>query len=127
MTGAFTRMQRVGEQIRRELAAVLPTLMSEYPQATLLSFTAVKVVRDLSKATVYVTLVLPDDELRESLVKALNDKSKLFRHHLSQSMRTRTVPELTFVYDESVEYGAKMEAMLEKLVREQDDHDNDPR
>lgn len=116
MQKKFRRSERVAEQIRRELTAALPDLMSEFSQANMLSFTAVKVVRDLSQATVYVTFILPDEDLRRELVQALNQKAKQFRHHLARNMNTRTVPELLFVYDESVEYGARMEIMLEELV-----------
>lgn len=116
MEKGFKRVDRVGEQIRRELAESLNTLMSEYPQASMISFTAVKVLKDLSQAKVYFTFVISDQDEREKVVDLLNSKSKAFKHYLAKNMKTRTVPELTFVYDESVEYGARMEAMLKELV-----------
>ena len=68
---AYDRTRRVAEEIRRELAASVGSLLA-HPRASLLSFTAVRLTRDLSQAKVYVTHVLPDPAERQELLAALN-------------------------------------------------------
>lgn len=113
----FDRTRRIGEEIRRELAAVVSQQLN-HRHASLLSFTAARLTRDLSYCKVYVTHVLPDPAERQELLNLLNQQAKQFRHHLARSLQLRKVPELTFVYDESIEYGAKMEAKLQELVKD---------
>lgn len=117
MPRGFDRTRRVGEQIRRELAQAVGEIL-EHPHASMLSFTDVRVTRDLAFAKVYVTHVLDNPIEREELVAELNEKKGRFRHYIAQRLTTRTVPELTFYYDNSVEYGARMEGLLEDLVKD---------
>lgn len=124
MPKGVDRTRRIGEQIRRELASEVGHVL-DHPHAGLLSFTAVKVTRDLSYAKVYVTHVLSDPEERQTLISALNRASGAFRHHLAKSLTTRKVPELSFHYDESVEYGARMDQMLKNLVHKSGKTEND--
>ena len=112
------RTRRIGEQIRRDLAPSLIAQILNHPHASLLSITAVRVTRDLSFAKVYVTHVISDLDERQDLIRALNEHAGQFRHYLAQKLTTRKVPELTFVYDESVEYGARMDNLLHDLVKD---------
>ena len=114
---AYDRTRRVAEEIRRELAASVGSLLA-HPRASLLSFTAVRLTRDLSQAKVYVTHVLPDPAERQELLAALNAAAGPFRHQLAQRLSTSKVPELRFVYDDSIEYGARMERRLAELVKD---------
>lgn len=117
MPKGIDRTRRIGEQIRRDLSAAVNEILY-HPHASMLSFTGVNVTRDLSYAKVYVTHVLDNPVEREALVKALNAHAGQFRHYLAKRLSIRKVPELTFVYDESVEYGARMEHLLEDLVKD---------
>ena len=117
MKKGIDRTRRLGEQMRRDLAQAVTGIL-DHPHASMLSFTDVRVTRDLSFAKVYVTHVLDNAEERAELVKALNAHAGQFRHYLAKRMDTRKIPELTFHYDESVEYGARMEHMLEDLVKD---------
>ena len=117
MRKGVDRTRRLGEQMRRDLAQAVGEIL-DHPHASMLSFTDVRVTRDLSFAKVYVTHVLDDVNERADLVKALNAHAGQFRHYLAKRMDIRKVPELTFHYDESVEYGARMEHLLEDLVKD---------
>lgn len=118
----FDRTRRIGEQMRRDLAQAVPSLL-HHPRASMLSFTAVVVTRDLSFAKVYVTHILNDEAERKELIKLLNQHAPQFRHYLAKRLDIRKMPELTFVYDHSVEYGANMEQKLSALVRDLPDED----
>lgn len=118
----YDRTRRIAEGIRRELAGAFHSLL-DHAQASFLSVTAVRLTRDLAFAKVYVTLVGQEAE-RSALIKELNAKAGLFRHHLAQNMTVRKVPSLTFIYDDSIEYGARMEALLTDLVKDLPDDES---
>ena len=120
MPKGVDRTKRIGEQMRRDLASAVGDVL-DHPHATMLSFTDVRVTRDLAYAKVYVTHVLDNEHERAELVQALNDHAGQFRHYLAKRLSIRKMPELKFYYDESVEYGAKMEGLLEDLVKDIDD------
>lgn len=122
MPKGVDRTRRIGEQIRRDLANSVKDIL-DHPHAGMISFTDVRVTRDLSFAKVYVTHVMDSAQERAELVQALNDHAGQFRHYLSKRLTTRKVPELTFVYDSSVEYGARMEDLLTKLVKDSNGSD----
>lgn len=75
-----------------------------------MSVSDVEVTKDFDSATVYVTALLPDQS--KDGVKALNELAKDFRRELSKVMRIRRVPELRFRYDDSVDRGERIDALL---------------
>jgi ribosome-binding factor A len=106
---AFRRMDRVNAELRREVGALVHAAVRDgaLPQASVVD---VDVSRDLDSATVWVTALQP--ERSGEVVKALKAMAREFRHELARSMRMRRVPELRFRYDESVERGERIEALL---------------
>lgn len=111
------RVRKVSEQIKRELYEIIPSVIF-HPKVSLISMTGINLSRDFKHAKVFVTLVGGSEEDRMALVELLNQYHGKIRFQLSKRMSTRTVPDLEFSYDTSVEYGAKMEKMLESLVKE---------
>jgi len=109
MPKEYSRSQRMAEQVRRELAELVRDEIND-PRVNWVSFTAVKVSRDLSNAVIYFT-VLNDDE-RAGAVEALNKAAGFLRHQLSSRIRSRIVPSLKFVYDVSIERGTSMESLI---------------
>src|SRR5690606_40307531 len=83
----------------------------------------VEVTRDLAHAKVFVT-VLGDAEARAGSMAALNSAAGFLRHELGQRMLTRTVPQLRFVYDESIERGSALSALIDEAVKS-DKHDDE--
>lgn len=110
------RIRKVSEQIRRELVNILPEAIY-HDKINFVSVTGMQLSRDFKFATVYVTII-GDDQLRIELVDLLNENNGEIRHSLSKRLSTRTVPDMTFKYDESVEYGARMEKLLHDIVEE---------
>lgn len=111
---AFPRTRRIGEQIRRELAELIRTELRD-PRLALVSMTAVEVSRDLAHARIYVTL-MGDPAERSERVAELNQAAPLLRRELGRRMRIRTVPKLEFRYDEVVEHGARLSALIDAAV-----------
>ena len=77
------------------------------------TITAVDISSDLSYAKVYFTNLI--DAEREKVTKALNRASGFIRGKLFDIVEIRKMPELTFVYDESIEYGNKIEKIINDI------------
>lgn len=80
------------------------------------TITAVEISSDLSYAKVYFTNLI--DSEREKVTKALNRASGFIRGKLFDMVEIRKMPELTFVYDESIEYGNKIEKIIDSINKE---------
>lgn len=111
------RVRKVSEQIRRELVTILPEAIF-HDKINFVSVTGINLSRDFKFATVYVTIIGDDLETRETLVDLLNENHGEIRRLLSKRLSTRTVPDMTFEYDKSVEYGARMEKLLHDIVED---------
>ena len=83
------------------------------PDINFVTITGAKVTSDLSMAKIYFT-VLDQSKVKETLL-ALKDASGYIRHELRERIEIRQIPELEFVYDESIEYGNKIEKIIDKL------------
>jgi ribosome-binding factor A len=114
MANVNPRIRRIGEQIRRELADLIRTELHD-PRLTLVSMTSIEVSRDLAHARIYVTVVCEPDA-RAGLVAELNRAAPLLRRELGRRMHIRTVPKLEFRYDEVVEHGARLSALIDAAV-----------
>ena len=77
--------------------------------------TEARITNDLSFAKVYITTM---DNDREKVLKALNKASSYIRTILCDRVKIRKMPEIHFVYDESIEYGKKIEDIIERINNE---------
>lgn len=114
----FKRVDRVAEMIQRKLAQIIPQEVKDPRLKGFITISAVKVAADLGHAKVYVTVFNDDKELA---VSVLNAAAGYLRSALARSITLRTVPQLHFVYDESIEYGER----LSRLIDEVNDADSD--
>ncbi len=108
------RSRRVAEQIHHELTDILRREMKD-PRIAGVTINAVEVSSDLEYAKVWYTLF--DGESPE-LAKALAHAVGFLRSELSQRMRLRVVPKLTFQYDKSIERGAHLSQLIDRAVEE---------
>ena len=119
----FSRARRVGEQIQREIAEMLHS-ESKDPRFKLLTISAVQVANDLSFAKIFYTLL--DDSLDiDNVQQALTKAGGFMRKQLAKRMSLRIVPNLKFVYDTSIAYGASLSSLIEDAV-EQDNAKHTP-
>lgn len=103
---------RVGDFIRDELAGIIQREMRD-PRVGMVVVNDVQVSKDLSWADVYVTsLEARTPEERAELLKVLNNASGYFRSELAKRHSMRTTPKPRFHYDESVERGPRLEALI---------------
>lgn len=109
--------------MQREIADLVRTEIHD-PRVTGITLTGVDVAPDLSHAKVFVTdLAGREHALRAC--KALNHASGFLRHFLIQRLTIRHIPELRFCYDESVEEGARIDALIRRARTEDDSHGRD--
>ena len=109
-------MDRIGEDIMRELTAILRTVKDPRVTAGLISIVRVDVTRDLSYATVYVSAIEGLDAAKGA-VKGLTSAAGYMRRELGNALKLRHVPELQFVADDSIAYSAQIAKTLHDLAQ----------
>jgi len=114
------RSQRVGEAIHHEISQLLIRGLKD-PRIGFVTITGVEVTSDLRVAKVYYT-VIGDDASRQASAAGLTSSTPFIRQQLGRVLRLRFVPELKFEYDQSVEYGNRIEELLRE-VKPADDQD----
>ena len=100
------KIERIASEMNKQLSYILATEIKD-DDIKFLNFTDFNLSNDLSFAKVYVTVF--DVNKIQSTIKALNNASGFIRRELASRIDIRHIPELTFVYDESIEYGKKIE------------------
>ena len=112
------RPDRVGEQIREELSAVLTRGDVHDPGIGFITLTRVQVTSDLQLARVFYTS-LDDAKARKETARALDRATPFFRRQIGARLRLRRVPEIEFRFDESVEHQDRIERILRDLHEEE--------
>ncbi|PAU66206.1 ribosome-binding factor A [Pseudomonas sp. PIC25] len=122
MAKEFSRTQRIGDQMQRELALLVQREIKD-PRLGLVTITAVDVSRDLSHAKVFITVMGKDspEQIAQNL-EILSEASGFLRMQLGKAMKVRSIPQLHFHYDASIRRGAELSALIERAVAEDRKH-----
>ena len=119
MVKEFARSDRVAEQMLRELADLLQFEVKD-PRVGMVTVTEVEVSGDMSHAKIYYSGPLQEDKKAlEALQKGLERTAGFLRSQLSKRMLLRTVPQLHFVYDASIDRGMKMSKLIDEAISDQ--------
>lgn len=108
----FKRVDRIAEVIQRKLAEVIQKEVKDPRLPGFVTVSAVKVSKDLSHAKVYFT-VFNGDPADAGIV--LNNAASYLRTVLAKSLTMRTVPQLNFVHDKSLEYGNRLSRLIDEV------------
>ena len=111
MAKEFARSDRVAEQMLRELADLLQFEVKD-PRVGMVTATEVEVSGDMSHAKIYYSAAKASDNLQQGLEKSAG----FLRTQLGKRMLLRTVPQLHFVYDESIDNGMKMSKLIDEAL-----------
>lgn len=104
---------RINGEVQRELSNIIRDLKD--PRiGVMTSITAVDVTPDLKYCKVFVS-VLGDEQAKSDTLTGLNSAKGFIRRELAHTVNLRNTPELTFIIDESIEYGMKMSKMIDDL------------
>lgn len=120
MPAEFSRTQRLGGQIQRDLAMLIQRELKD-PRVGMITINDVSLSKDLGYADINVTVLVPhDDETRivESL-KILNEAAGFLRSELGRGLKIRKVPHLRFHYDDSLKRGAEINALIHQALASQ--------
>lgn len=113
MTG-YSRGLRVAEQIRRELAELIRLQLKD-PRVSLVTLTDVELSPDYAHAKVFFT-TLADGAQLPAVEAGLRRASGFLRRELGRRVHIHTLPELRFVFDASVERGARLSRLIDEAV-----------
>ena len=111
MTVAGHRHERIAEEIRHEISAMLAGELKDPRLASLATVSEVRVTPDLRQARVYVSVMGTGAE-QTSTINGLTAAAGFIRHELTERLQLRRAPELHFVLDRSEEYGQRIEELL---------------
>ncbi len=124
MAKEFSRSQRVGDQIQKELAAIIQTPVRDAGLG-LVTISAVDLSSDLSHAKIFVTCLgidMDNAANKDEVLSMLNDNATQFRHQLSKILTTRIVPKIKFMFDTSLEQANRLTSLIDSLHTEEPDH-----
>lgn len=117
------KIQRINEEIQRELALLLRSIKDPRINQGMISVTAVDTTNDLHQAKVFLSVYgLQSDK---EFMKGLKSAAGYLRHELGQSLNLRHTPELQFELDKSIERGARISEIINNLEEGSDEYIND--
>ena len=105
---------RINAEVKKELSILISREIKDPRINPLTTVLDVVVAPDLKTAKVYVS-VMGDDESRKDTIQGLKSASPFMRSQLARNLNLRNTPELTFVMDNSIEYGINMSKLIDEI------------
>ena len=110
------RMNKVDEEIKKEVGIIISTELKNPHLTGLISVTKVKTTPDFRYAKVYISMI--GEKSKKQNLSILKQSSGHIRSLLAKRINLRTTPELVFEFDESIEYGAKIDEILKDITKD---------
>jgi ribosome-binding factor A len=121
-----SRTSRLNGEYQKEISEIIRRLKDKAPDLKgLVSVTEADVAPDLKSAKIYVSIYAKSEEEKLRSFAVLNENAGFIRRELSRVMTMRTVPALTFLWDGSMTYGAKMDELFKKIHKDETPSDED--
>ena len=109
------KIERIASDIIKYLNNIILTEIDDGILKTI-TLTDISVSKDLSYAKVYFTSISDLD--KEEIVKEVNNNAPFLRGKLAKLIEIRNIPELKFIYDETIEYATKIEKIITQIHQE---------
>ena len=109
---------RINEEVHRELSNIIRSEIKDPRINPMTSVVAVEVAPDLKSAKAYIS-VLGDEKSQKDTLAGLTSAEGYIRRELARTLNLRNTPELTFVMDDSIEYGINMSKKIDELKKEE--------
>ncbi|WGE34592.1 30S ribosome-binding factor RbfA [Actinobacillus genomosp. 1] len=117
MSREFKRSDRVAQELQKEIAVILQREVKD-PRIGMVTVSDVEVSRDLAYAKIFVTFLFDNDQsVIEQGMKGLEKASPYIRSLVGKAMRLRIVPELRFIYDQSLVEGMRMSNLVSNVIK----------
>ena len=111
------KSSRVNSEVQREIAELIRSEIKDPRISPMTSVTKVDVTTDLKYCKVYIS-VFGDESSKDDTLAGLKKASGFIRSQLAKRINLRNTPELTFIYDDSMEYGMYMSNLIDKVASE---------
>lgn len=109
------RLNRINEELKKEISNIL-TFELKNPNVTgLISVTKAKITPDFKYAKIYVSIL--NSKNLDKTMQGLKDSAGFIRSQIAKNINLRVTPELVFELDDSLEYGMKIENILKELKK----------
>ena len=117
------RQGRINDELQKEIAMILRDVKDPRVSGAFISVTGAEVTPDLKYAKVYYSALMGD---KKEVKRGLASSAGFIRGQIAKRMNLRITPELTFIEDGSIEYGAKISKILEGItITDPDEGEND--
>lgn len=121
MTGRNSnRLGRIDEELKKEISNIINYELKNPNITGMISVTRAKITPDLKYAKIYVS-ILNSKNVKDTLAN-LKKSSGFIRSEIAQRINLRITPELIFILDDSMEYGAKIDQILKEIMPKKDDN-----
>lgn len=117
MAREFARTDRVGQEIQKEVAMIIQREVKD-PRLGMVTVSAVEITRDLAYAKIFVTFFTLEGQNVDKSIEILNEAAGFIRTLLAKRIKARIMPELRFIYDQSMVEGVRMTTLVDKAVAE---------
>lgn len=111
-----SRMNKIDEELRKEIGKIISTELKNPHLTGLISVTGVKTTPDLKFSRVSVSMI--GEKSKKENLSILNQSSGHIRSLIAKKINLRTTPELIFEFDESLEYGSKIDNILKEITKD---------
>ena len=110
------RMSRVDEELKKEISNIITYDLKDPNITGLISVTKVKVSGDLKYAKVYVSMLNAKDN--KQVLAALKKSAGFVRTEIAKRINLLTTPEIIFIFDDSIEYGSRIDTILKEVIKD---------
>lgn len=121
----YDRASRQAEELRRGLDAIIRNEIKDPRIPEMFTILKVDLTRDLKYAKVYISVMLQEEAEKKAMLKALKGASGFIRRELGKKVIIRSMPEITFVLDDSIEYSVHINQLLEKIASDKEESETD--
>lgn len=116
MPSNSNRMNKIDEELKKEISTIISTELKNPHLTGLISVTKVKTTPDLRFARVYVSMI--NEKSKKENLSILKQSSGYIRSGIAKRVNLRTTPELIFEFDESMEYGSRIDEILKTITKD---------
>ena len=106
---------RINREVQRVLAEIIRGEIKDPRISPWTSVVAVEVAPDLKSCKAWIS-VLGDEEVRKATMEGLESAMGFIKRQLARTVNLRNTPEITFVSDESIEYGVNMSRRIDEVI-----------
>lgn len=115
------RLGRIDEELKKEISNIISYELKNPKITGLISVTRAKITPDLKYAKVYVSII-NSKNIKDTFAN-LKKSAGYIRTEIAKRINLRITPELIFVLDDSMEYGAKIDQILKKIIPQKSEND----